>query len=151
MDIEAIPLLCVIAADFFPFSYHHVFPSTGISVHPTDIPAGAPGDRQQCPVRDRAQSVRRTLQRPLHYVWISFRRSSAGLWSVSTLLKRYINFQSIGKSLCSFLTHPELFMLRVKLKEINITGLLGRFVGTLNFQSAAVNSLNLWWNWVQSG
>lgn len=97
MDIEAIPLLCVIAADLFPFSYHHVFPSAGISVHPTDIPAGAPGDRQQCPSRDRAQSVRGTFQRPLDYVWISFRRSSARLWSVSPLHKRYINFQSVGE------------------------------------------------------
>lgn len=47
VDIQAIPLLCVIAADFFlSFSYRHVFSPAGISVHPTDIPAGAPGDRR---------------------------------------------------------------------------------------------------------
>lgn len=119
MDIEAIPLLCVAAADFFPVSYHHVFPSAGISVHPTDIPAGAPGDLQQCPGRDRAQSVRRALQRPLLHVWISFCRSSAGLWSVSALLKRYINFQSVGESFCSLLTIHNFYCTHGKKETIN--------------------------------
>lgn len=104
VDIQAIPLLCVIAADFSSlfFSYRHVFPPAGISVHPTDIPAGAPGDRWERAVRDGAQSVRRALQRPLHHVWIPLRSSSAGLRSLPPLFQRYINFQSTGESAFSF-------------------------------------------------
>jgi len=86
---------------FLPFPPRHVVPSAGISVHPTDIPAGAPGDRRQRRPgrrRDRAQSVGRALQRALLHVRVSVRGGGAGLRSVSALLERHIHFQSIGES-----------------------------------------------------